>query len=78
MLKKKMLSTTMTSPPSAMASNTSSTSDTNSGGGNPSTDFSDDPFKNYRYEDVFNIEDPFSEESVTIKGEIISMLYFYF
>ncbi|XP_055596584.1 epidermal growth factor receptor substrate 15-like 1 isoform X1 [Uranotaenia lowii] len=25
-------------------------------------DFSDDPFKDYRYEDPFNIEDPFAEE----------------
>ncbi|XP_063700668.1 epidermal growth factor receptor substrate 15-like 1 isoform X2 [Culicoides brevitarsis] len=26
------------------------------------SDFADDPFKNYRYEDVFNIEDPFADE----------------
>lgn len=25
-------------------------------------DFAEDPFKDYRYEDVFNIEDPFADE----------------
>uniref|UniRef100_A0A336MC39 CSON014849 protein n=1 Tax=Culicoides sonorensis TaxID=179676 RepID=A0A336MC39_CULSO len=33
-------------------------------GDNP---FSDDPFKNYRYEDVFNIEDPFADEGPAVK-----------
>ena len=26
------------------------------------TDFSDDPFKDYRYEDPFSIKDPFDDE----------------
>lgn len=26
------------------------------------SDFVDDPFKDYRYEDPFNIEDPFADE----------------
>lgn len=26
------------------------------------TDFKDDPFKNYRYEDPFNIKDPFDDD----------------
>lgn len=26
------------------------------------TDFSDDPFKDYRYEDPFNIKDPFADD----------------
>jgi hypothetical protein len=26
------------------------------------TDFQEDPFKDYRYEDVFSIEDPFNDE----------------
>lgn len=25
-------------------------------------DFAEDPFKDYRYEDVFNIEDPFADD----------------
>lgn len=33
------------------------------------SDFADDPFKNYRYEDVFNIEDPFAEDDATVKSE---------
>lgn len=28
-----------------------------------STDFQEDPFKNYRYEDPFMIEDPFKDEN---------------
>lgn len=28
-------------------------------------DFKDDPFKNYRYEDPFNIKDPFEDEEET-------------
>lgn len=27
-------------------------------------DFAEDPFKDYRYEDVFSIEDPFADEMV--------------
>lgn len=26
------------------------------------TDFKDDPFKDYRYEDPFNIKDPFTDD----------------
>lgn len=26
------------------------------------TDFNDDPFKDYRYEDPFNIKDPFADD----------------
>lgn len=29
---------------------------------NGPTDFSDDPFKDYRYEDPFSIKDPFDDE----------------
>ena len=32
-------------------------------------DFSEDPFKNYRYEDPFLISDPFQEEKEKEKGE---------
>lgn len=39
------------------------------------SDFADDPFKNYRYEDVFNIEDPFAEDEVADKGKYIKYIY---
>lgn len=43
------------------------------------SDFSDDPFKNYRYEDVFNIEDPFAEDEVAAKGKYkISLILYSF
>jgi hypothetical protein len=32
------------------------------GDGDNSTDFKEDPFSNYRYEDPFMIEDPFQDE----------------
>lgn len=35
-------------------------------------DFSEDPFKNYRYEDPFLISDPFQEEKEKEKGENLS------
>lgn len=41
-----------------------------------STDFQEDPFKNYRYEDPFMIEDPFKDENGNPKGKI-NALYFY-
>lgn len=31
-------------------------------GAAPPVDFKDDPFKNYRYEDPFNIKDPFEDD----------------
>jgi hypothetical protein len=36
----------------------------------PSSDFNEDPFKNYRYEDPFMISDPFQDEEtpVVVKG----------
>ena len=34
-----------------------------------STDFQEDPFKNYRYEDPFMIEDPFKDENGNEKAE---------
>lgn len=34
-----------------------------------STDFQEDPFKNYRYEDPFMIEDPFKDENGNQKEE---------
>lgn len=37
----------------------------------PSSDFNEDPFKNYRYEDPFMISDPFHDEEApvdTVKG----------
>lgn len=36
-----------------------------------STDFQEDPFKNYRYEDPFMIEDPFNDERAKVeKGKL--------
>ncbi|XP_060655419.1 epidermal growth factor receptor substrate 15-like 1 isoform X1 [Drosophila nasuta] len=32
------------------------------------TDFKDDPFKDYRYEDPFNIKDPFADEDTSATG----------
>lgn len=32
-------------------------------------DFAEDPFKDYRYEDVFNIEDPFADEGDVIENQ---------
>lgn len=34
-------------------------------------DFSEDPFKNYRYEDPFLISDPFQEEKEKEKGKTL-------
>lgn len=36
-------------------------------------DFAEDPFKDYRYEDVFNIEDPFADEATTSDQNSSSM-----
>lgn len=33
------------------------------------SDFQEDPFKNYRYEDPFLIEDPFQDENGNKKGK---------
>lgn len=44
------------------------------------TDFKEDPFKNYRYEDTFLIEDPFQDENANQKAsnEIGRLVTFYF
>lgn len=39
-------------------------------------DFSEDPFKNYRYEDPFLISDPFQEEKEKEKGKAIYLWTF--
>lgn len=41
-------------------------------------DFSEDPFKNYRYEDPFLISDPFQEEKEKEKGETLIWGFFLF
>uniref|UniRef100_A0A8D8RJV7 Epidermal growth factor receptor substrate 15 n=1 Tax=Cacopsylla melanoneura TaxID=428564 RepID=A0A8D8RJV7_9HEMI len=44
----------------------SSTTSTTSAAFPPLTDFTDDPFKDYRYEDPFNIVDPFSDDDLPL------------
>lgn len=39
------------------------------------SDFQEDPFKNYRYEDPFMISDPFQEEAA-VKGELLFLCNF--
>lgn len=43
-----------------------------------STDFQEDPFKNYRYEDPFLIEDPFKDENGNQKVEKGKKKLFFF
>lgn len=60
------------SPEARNASSVTSTNQPRSGNA-PETDFKEDPFQNYRYEDPFLIADPFQDdEAVTAaaKGKI--------
>lgn len=50
---------------------TAPTASTNAAVVDPKTDFATDPFKDYRYEDPFNIIDPFDDDVVAITGTYI-------
>lgn len=65
------MSTVTTPVPAASTTTTTTASVTME----TAADFSEDPFKNYRYEDPFLISDPFQEEKEKEKGEFGFMIF---